>query len=85
MDYLKSKEINIKFTYNSQTDSELKFNLNEKIENILKKYADQIGVNLNSLIFLYSGDKIEKLDKNLNDIINNDDKSRKERILWHII
>ena len=78
MNFLKSEEINIKFTYNSQTDNELKFNLNEKMENIFKKYADHIGVNLESLFFLYNGIKIEEFDKNLNDVINNEDKNRKE-------
>ena len=78
MNFLKLEEIILKFTYNSQANEELKFKINEKMINILKIYADKIGVDIDSLIFLYNGDKIENTEKELKDIINKEDKNRKE-------
>ena len=78
MSLLNFQKFNIKFTHNSQINNELVFDGNEKMENILKKYSQLIGINLNSLIFLYNGAKIENIDKTLYDTMNNEDKSRNE-------
>ena len=71
-------EINIKFTYEGQDTKNIKCKLNDKIEDILKKYALQIEVQIYSLIFLYSGEKIEDFQNTFLSLINKEDKKTKE-------
>ena len=71
-------EINLKFTYEGLHTKYLKCKMNEKIEDILKQYAQQIRIQINSLIFLYAGEKIEDFQKTFLSLMNNKDKERKE-------
>ena len=56
---------NIEFLYNGNKTI-IQCNLNDKLENICQKFATKVQVNLNELLFLYKGDKLNfdlKLNK----------------------
>ena len=63
------------FTYKG-IETEIQSNLNDKIEDIYKKYEIKIGKDISKLYFIYNGNKIND-NKILNEIINEEDKKRK--------
>ena len=69
-----SEEINIVFIYESQEKENIKCNINEKIINVFKAFSKKIGVDLNSLYFLYNGDKISDFEKTFDQLINKDNR-----------
>ena len=56
-------------------ETEIQCNLNEKIEDLYKKYETKIGKDISKLYFIYNGNKIND-NKNLIKIINEEDKRR---------
>ena len=56
-------------------ETEIQCNLNEKIKDIFKRYANKVEVDISKVYFIYNGNKI---DDNiiLNKIINEEDKRR---------
>ena len=50
---------------------------NDKMRDICKKFENKIGINMNSLIFLYNGDQLN-LDLSFNELANSIDKSNNE-------
>ena len=69
-----SEEVNIVFIYESQEKENIKCNINEKIINVFKVFSKKIGVDLNSLYFLYNGDKINDFEKTFDQLINKDNR-----------
>ena len=65
---------NVIFNYKGN-DINIQCNLNDKIEDIYKKYETKLGKNISKLYFLYNGNKIKE-NLTLNEIINEDDKRR---------
>ena len=59
-----TEPIQIRFNYSSK-DIYLKISEDEKIESILKRFAKEINKDLNSLFFLYGGEKINEDKYNL--------------------
>ena len=57
-------------------ETEIQCNLNEKIEDLYKKYETKIGKDISKLYFIYNGNKIND-NIILNEIINEEDKRRK--------
>ena len=74
MQYLNPKQtlINIIFDYKTIRSEPKQYPINEIIENVLKSYALEVKIDLNSIVFLYNGKKIERQEykKTLNDIIH---------------
>jgi len=62
------------FTYKG-IETEINFNLNDKIEDLFKKYEIKIGKDISKLHFIYNENKIDD-NKILNEIINEEDKRR---------
>ena len=60
------------FNYN-EMQTEIISNLNEKIEDLFKKYETKIGKDISKLYFIYNGNKIND-NTILNEIINEEDK-----------
>ena len=69
-------EANVKFTYNCNTII-IQCLLEEKMKDICQRYASKIGMNLNSLIFLYGGSQLN-FELNFESQANSLDKSDKE-------
>ena len=59
------------FTYKG-IETIIQSNLNNKIEDIYKKYEIKIGKDISKLYFIYNGNKIND-NKILNEIINKED------------
>ena len=74
----KKDEITLILFYNSQIVKTLKCNKHDKLEKVFRNFASQIGEFFNSLIFLYSGDKITDFTKTFNQTINELDKAEKK-------
>ena len=55
--------------------TEIQCNLNEKIEELYKKYGNKIGIDISKVFFIYNGNKIND-NIILNEIINEEDKRR---------
>ena len=62
------------FNYKGK-ETEIQCNLNEKIEELYKRFEAKVGEDISKLYFIYNGNKIDD-NKNLNEIINEEDKSR---------
>ena len=62
------------FTYKG-IETEIQSNLNDKIEDVYKKYEIKIGKDISKLYFIYNGNRIND-NKILNEIINEEDKRR---------
>ena len=77
---MNSKQIQMKviFIYESHITKIIMCNPNDKIINIFLKFCNFISNNLNSILFLYGGRDISKLDMTLYNLANNYDKERKE-------
>jgi len=58
-------------------ETEIQCNLNNKIIDIYKKYANKIGINISKVFFIYNGNIIDDNNLILNEIINEEDKRRK--------
>jgi len=56
-------------------ETKIQSNLNDKIEDVYKKYGIKIGKDISKLYFIYNGNKIND-NKILNEIINEEDKRR---------
>jgi len=56
-------------------ETEIQSNLNDKIEEVYKKYEIKIGKDISKLYFIYNGNRIDD-NKILNEIINEEDKRR---------
>jgi len=80
MDALNEKpdEITLILSYDSQTVKTLKCNKNDKLENVFKKYASNIGVVFNNLFFLYAGNEINDYTQTFSQLITSLDKETKE-------
>ena len=52
--------------------TEIQYNLNDKIEALYKQYGAKIGKDISKLYFIYNGNKIND-NKILNEIINKED------------
>jgi len=66
--------VKVIFTYKG-IETEIQCNLNEKIEDIYKKYETKIGIDISKVFFIYNGNKIND-NIILNEIINEEDKRR---------
>ena len=73
-----SNEINIEFIFESQFTERIKCNINEKIINSFKAYSKKIGIDLNSLYFLYNGDIINEFGKTFDQLASKDNKINME-------
>ena len=62
------------FNYN-ELKTDIQCNLNDKIEDVYKKYEIKIGKDISKFYFIYNGNKIND-NKILNEIINEEDKRR---------
>ena len=65
----------VKFDYN-HIQTIIQCNLNDKIEDVFKKYEIKTGKDISQLYFLYNGNTIKNGNLNLNEIINEEDKRR---------
>ena len=52
--------------------------LNNKIEDIYKKFISKVGIDINSIYFLYSGNKISNNKLTIDKIINRNDREIKK-------
>ena len=77
MDILNDEFI-LKLIYESNDTKNIECKMNDKMENIFKNYAVQLGKKIDSLIFLYNGIKINDFQKSFFSIINDVDRKRKE-------
>ena len=68
----------IKFEFEAQLNENMKCDINERIINVFKAYSKKIGIYLNSLYFLYNGDKINDFEKIFDQIISKDNKINKK-------
>ena len=73
-----TKEINIEFILESLDRENMKCNINEKIINVFEAYSKKIGIDLNSLFFLYNGDIINDFEKTFEQLANRDNKTNME-------
>ena len=64
----------VMFTYKG-IETIIQSNLNDKIEDVYKKYEIKIGKDISKLYFIYNGNKINN-NLILNEIINEEDKRR---------
>ena len=71
-----SNEINIEFE--AQLNENMKCDINERIINVFNAYSEKIGIDLNSLYFLYNGDQINDFEKTFDQIITKDNKINME-------
>ena len=62
------------FNYNG-IETEIQCKINDKINNIIKRYVSKIGIDISKLFFIYNGNIIDD-NLNLNEIINEIDKRR---------
>ena len=71
-----SSELNLIITYESQPEESLKCNSNDKIENVLKKFAEKKSIQNTSFLMLYGGKPVqgEELQKPLSQIMSGQDK-----------
>jgi hypothetical protein len=69
-------QIKIDFSFDGIKTS-IQSNINDKFIDIINKYATKTGNDINLLYFLYSGQKIENYELEINEISNNIDKERK--------
>ena len=77
--------IEIELTYKQQITI-IQCELNNKIEDIYKKFISKVGIDINSIYFLYSGNKINNNELTIDKIINfNDRKINKMQILVETI
>jgi len=67
--------VEVKFNFN-EIQTIIQCNLNEKIEDVYKKYEIKIRKDISQLYFLYNGNIIKDGNLNLNEIINEEDKRR---------
>ena len=63
-----------------EIQTEIQCNLNEKIEDLYKKYVTKIGKDLSKVYFIYNGNIIDDNNLTLNEIINKEDKRRNNSI-----
>ena len=78
---LTSDKITMTLYYNCQPSTTLICDQNEKLETILKNYANQIEEDFGSLIFLYDGQRIEDVTKPIQKIIRNSDYNENQIIV----
>ena len=78
---LTSDKITMTLYYNCQPSTTLICDKNEKLETILKNYANQIEEDFGSLIFLYDGQRIEDVTKPIQKIIRNSDYNENQIIV----
>ena len=64
------------FEYNGKKTS-IQVNPNDKMQNICKKFAEKLSIDLNSVYFLYSGNPVN-FELSFSQIANNEDKIKKE-------
>ena len=57
-------------------EKEIQCNINEKIKDILKRYANKVGIDISKVYFIYNGNIINDNNIILNEIINEEDKRR---------
>ena len=69
-------EVKMNLIYNG-AETTILCTTEEYIKDILKKYSIKIQKDINNLMFNYNGNLVDK-EKKYKDIINNDDKERKE-------
>ena len=85
MDYLNKKQDIIKVTliYNSNDRIKKEYKINDVINNIFKNFTLEIGVDFNSIYFLYNGQIIDKSKYilTLNDIINRDSRKSNQMVI----
>jgi len=78
--FFNEEKISVEFIYNSQRNISIYSQLNEKFEDICKKFALKINKDINKIQFIYSGKYINMNDKLLHlvEVINKVDKERKK-------
>jgi len=54
-------------------EKEIQCNINYKINDIFKRYANKVGIDLSEIYFIYNGNIIDE-NLYLNEIINEEDK-----------
>ena len=57
-------------------ETEIQSNLNQKIEDILTKFANKRKIDISKVYFIYNGNIIDNNNLILNEIINEEDKTR---------
>jgi len=57
-------------------EKEIQCKINQKIKDILKKYANIVEVDISKVNFIYNGNIIDDNDFFINEIINEEDKRR---------
>ena len=57
-------------------EKEIQCNINEKIKDILKRYANKVGIDITKVFFVYNGNIINDDNIILNEILNEEDKRR---------
>jgi hypothetical protein len=55
------------------TKMDILCNINDKMEDIIKSFSSKINVDMNKLIFLYGGNKLDDYENRLENIINSED------------
>ena len=66
-----------KVIFNYQgVETEIQCNINEKIKDILKRYANIVEVDISKVYFIYNGNVIDDNNFIVNEIINEEDKRR---------
>ena len=63
------------FSFNGN-DIIIQCNINEKMEEILKKFCIKVGKEINSLYFIYSGNYLNNDELTFEEIANKEDKER---------
>ena len=56
-------------------ETKIQCNINEKIKEVIEKYANKVGIDISKLYFIYNGNKIND-NLILNEILNEEDKRR---------
>ena len=71
-------EMKITFIFDAQEYNTFKCNVNEKLINIFENYSNKLGKKLDSLYFLFNGEKIDDFQKTIYEIANEESKKNME-------
>jgi hypothetical protein len=66
--------VEIEFSYKQQI-TVVQCELNNKIKDIYNKCISKVGIDINSIYFIYSGNKIDNNELKIDQLINNNDRS----------
>ena len=69
--------VEVEFTFNEQIIN-IQCQLDNKIGDIYNKFITKVGIDINSIYFIYSGNKIDNNELTLDKLININDRSLKK-------